>query len=862
MRIALISGVFPKVSETFVMRHAADLLDHGHEVDIFSDYRPRENEFPASDPLAEELRDRTIYMDVPSLRGGQRLLSAPRRLARCARVAPRLAAASLSPSEYGLRALSLSQMNRLYTLAREPRSYDVIHAHFGMVGDRFRFASALWNTPLAVSFHGFDYSVWPLTHGKDCYRRLFEVAAHIVVNSENTRRRVEMLSCPPEKIVKIYPHWDMAGFPYRPHDHTAGQPFRVLTVARLVDIKGVDDGLRAVALARRAHSDIRYDIVGEGPLRAELETLIHSLGLGDSVTLHGAQPHRAVSRMMASAHAFLLTSRTAGSGDEEGLGIALLEAQAAGLPVIATQHGAFPEVVAHGETGLLAPERSPETLARYLTELIEKPELRRQMGAAGRRRVEDRFAPATITERYETLYQEMLDERHASIRAGIGTRLSAAPAASEAPSPSASRQLQDERSSGSQRQGPLHIALLSRSVEAHHVGGMETHGESLRRALVAAGHRVTTLTTALPQGPATVHDACGPIHFLAGGRPGAYSRAWHRALVRTLLELHERDPFDIVASQSAAAFPYLALRERLPARQRIPTVVMSHGGVLAALPGHLEDLRRHPAQILLKRLPKDALLWESFRQGLPRADHITVLSHTDEAEIRRWFSIDADHITVIPNGVNVDVFTPSDTVGASVRARLGLADGEIAIAVLASLEPRKGQHVMLDALASAPLREAHARRPIRLVLIGDGPSREALRSRAERLGLADRVLFANAIPHEDTPTMLNGMDIVALPSTAEGMPLALLEAMACGRAVVASRVGAIGSVITDGVTGLLVPPGDALALAGAIERLVNDPAYRARLGARARERVALRYDEALSMACYEKVFRQVAVRAR
>ncbi len=851
MRIAMISGVFPKVSETFVLRHVTDLLHRGHMVDVYSDYRPKGDEFPAHDPLATEMRDRTMYMDVPSLWSGRRLLSAPHRLATCARVAPGLTAASLNPAEYGPQALSLSQMNRLYTLARNQRRYDVIQAHFGVIGDRFRFTSALWDAPLAVSFHGFDYSEWPLTHGKDCYRRLFQIAARVVANSENTRRRVEALGCPPEKIVRITPYWDMAGFPYHPHERYEGKPFHVLSVARLIDIKGIDDGIRAVALARQAHPEIaiRYDIIGAGPLRAELETLIHRMGLDTVVTLHGAQNNTTVGRVMASAHAFLLPSRKTATGAEEGFGVTLLEAQSAGLPVIATRHGAFPEVVAHGETGFLAPERSPDALARYLIELIEKPELALQMGAAGRKRVEEMFSPADITTQYETLYQQMLDARRTS--AGNAPAISA-------PTPNERHPRPRDGQGHALREGPLHIALLSRSIVAHHFGGMETHGESLRRALVAAGHRVTTLTTALPQGATVTHDNWGTIHFIAGGKPGAYSRAWHAALVQKFLDLHAQDPFDIVASQSAAAFPYLAIRDRLPARQRVPTVVMSHGAVLAALPGHLAELRRHPAQILLKRLPEDMLTWENFRRRLPRADHITVLSHADEAGIRQWFSIDPAHITVIPNGVDTTAFSPSDTARASARVRLGLMDNEIAIGILASLEARKGQHVMIDALGAPPLREACAQRLIRLVLIGDGPSQDALRARAERLGLAGRVLYVGAIPHEEAPAMLNGMDIVALPSTAEGMPLALLEAMACGRAVIASRVGAIESVIVDNITGLLVPPADPLALARAVDRLIRDPAFARVLGERARSEIASRYDERITMKRYENVFRQAA----
>ncbi|HEX9037179.1 MAG TPA: glycosyltransferase [Ktedonobacterales bacterium] len=851
MRIAIITGVFPKVSETFVLRHISALLGRGHEVDIYSDYHPRDDEFPPRDPLAAEMGARTIYMDVPPLLSGQRLASAPLRLIRSVRVAPQLTAAALNPREYGWQAVSLSQMNRLYTLARTRRRYDIIHAHFGMIGDRFRFTSALWDAPLAVSFHGFDYSEWPLAHGPNCYVRLFGIAARIVANSENTRRRVELLGCPPDKMVRIAPYWNMAGFTNEPRIRTEGEPFRALTVARLIDIKGLDDSITAIALAQRARPDLdlRYDIVGAGPLRADLESLIHRLGLGDRVTLHGARNSATVSALMARAHVFLLASRTTATGAEEGFGVTLLEAQAAGLPVVATRHGAFPEVVRDGETGFLAPERAPDALAASLGALIDHPAQARQMGTAGRRRVEEYFAPDMITDAYEALYEDMASARRRSY-----SLASALPITST---------VSDHAQAGAQTAPavgarPLHIALLSRSIITHHFGGMETHGESLRRALVEAGHRVTTLTTALPSGPAVVRDEWGSIYYLAGGKSGAYSRAWNETLTRTLLDLHDKDAFDIVASQSAAAFPYIEMRGRLAPSQRIPTVVMTHGAVLAALPGHLKEMRYHPAQVLLRRLPEDALNWENFRRGLPGADHITVLSEADGADIRRWFPVPAHNITVIPNGVDTVAFSPSSAARAEARERLGLGSDESVIGILASLEPRKGQHVMLDALATPALRAAQDLRPVRLALIGDGPSRAALRARAERLGLADRVVYAGPVAHDQAPALLNAMDIVALPSLAEGMPLALLEAMACGKAIVASDVGAISDVLVDGVNGLLVPPAAPQALARALDTLIGDPNYASALGARARLDTAPRYDVSRSTSRYDAVFRQVA----
>ncbi|HEU5347584.1 MAG TPA: glycosyltransferase [Ktedonobacterales bacterium] len=408
MRTAIIAGEFPKVSETFVLHHINGLLRRGLDVDVFSEFRPRGSEFAHDDALAASMLARTSYVDLPSLKSGKRLLTAPQRVAYCARVAPRLTLDMLNPAQFGRYAIGLSQVNRLYALAQARRPYDVIHAHFGMVGDRFRFASALWHAPLVVSFHGYDVNIWPQQHGRDCYDRLFKAAAAITANSENTRKRIIELGCPPDKVDKVYPAWDMANFPFTVHGRDEEQPMRVLTVARLVEIKGVEDGIKAMALLRKANSNVHYDVVGDGPLREQLQALIDSLDLREIVTLHGARPRDYVQRMMQDAHVFLLSSAKTQVGAQEGFGVVLLEAQAAGLPVVATEHGAFPEVVVHGETGFLAPEHSPEQLAHWLAFLMEHPQTAMQMGRVAREHVERNFAPADIDARCVQLYQHVI----------------------------------------------------------------------------------------------------------------------------------------------------------------------------------------------------------------------------------------------------------------------------------------------------------------------------------------------------------------------------------------------------------------------------------------------------------------------
>jgi colanic acid/amylovoran biosynthesis glycosyltransferase len=407
MRIAMFLGVFPVTSETFVSRQIIGLLDLGHEVDIYVEYRPQVNPaayVPQADVEAYHLLDHTTYLDAPPLRTGARYFTAVRRAVVCSRLAPRLTLSVLNPTQYGRSALSLSALHRLYRLATAPARYDVLHAHFGMVGDRFRFASALWDTPLLVSFHGQDCSVWPRTHGSDCYRRLFAAATAVTANSEHTRRRLEALGCPATKIHKVYSAWDMGSFAAAPHPWLPGEPIRVLTVARLVEKKGVAYAIQALALARRTHPQLRLDIVGHGSLRPHLEALIAQLGQGEAVTLHGARSSQEVRRLMAAAHIFTLPSVTAASGDEEGQGVALVEAQATGLPVVATHHGPFPEVVRDGVTGFLVPERDPEALAERLIYLVEHPQIAAAMGAAGRTHVEERFDEREIARHVEAIY--------------------------------------------------------------------------------------------------------------------------------------------------------------------------------------------------------------------------------------------------------------------------------------------------------------------------------------------------------------------------------------------------------------------------------------------------------------------------
>jgi glycosyltransferase involved in cell wall biosynthesis len=188
------------------------------------------------------------------------------------------------------------------------------------------------------------------------------------------------------------------------------------------------------------------------------------------------------------------------------------------------------------------------------------------------------------------------------------------------------------------------------------------------------------------------------------------------------------------------------------------------------------------------------------------------------------FHLPPAKIEVVHNAVEVERFEPPAAPGLRGRLLDG-RDGPLVL-TLARLDPQKGHDVLLAAAARVPGTV--------FALAGDGPLRPSLERRAEELGVSDRVLFLGR--RADVPELLAACDVFALPSLYEGSSLAVLEAMAAGRPVVASSIGGTDELIEDGGSGLLVPPGDAEALAAALRRLAGDHGLRDSLAAAARER--------------------------
>ncbi|HKV49691.1 MAG TPA: glycosyltransferase [Gemmatimonadaceae bacterium] len=371
MRIAVVTTYFPSVSQTFVLDQITGLIARAHDVDIYA-LAPEPNSAgivprPERHPLAH----RTHYQPRTPRRRIGRALGIPALVhgAWHGRAGDALRIArDASPSALGV----------LYEgapfVGRGP--YDAILCHFGSNGERaLRVRDAgIVSGPIVTAFHGADMSRYVRQHGAAVYRDLFARGDLFLPVSEFWAARLVELGCPADRIVVHHMGIDLSRFAFTPpRPPTVDQPIRIVAVARLVEKKGLAYAVRAVSALRRDGVDVALDIVGDGPMRAQLESLIGELGMSNAVRIIGARSREDVARVMGSAHLFVAPSVIARDGDMEGIPVALMEAMASGVPVVATRHSGIPELVRDQVSGLLVGERDVDALAGALRSLVDHP---------------------------------------------------------------------------------------------------------------------------------------------------------------------------------------------------------------------------------------------------------------------------------------------------------------------------------------------------------------------------------------------------------------------------------------------------------------------------------------------------------
>jgi glycosyltransferase involved in cell wall biosynthesis len=361
------------------------------------------------------------------------------------------------------------------------------------------------------------------------------------------------------------------------------------------------------------------------------------------------------------------------------------------------------------------------------------------------------------------------------------------------------------------------------------VGGSSENTVSTIEALARAGYGAT-LVLGPESEPPTVEDArrrgCQVVEV--AGLVREVSPARDAAATLALWRLFRRARPAIVHTHTSKA----GFVGRLAAwLARVPVVIhQPHGHIFygywsrprTALFVGLERLAAHWTDTIVTLTPRE--VEEHLERGIGRRSQYAV----------------------VPSGVPTDALRSVAPPRGQARARLGLPRDAYVVAGVGRFVPIKGFDLLVAALFDvvAQVPGAH------VVLIGDGHEREALQAQAQALGVAERLHFTGTVT--DVIGLLAAADVLAAPSRNEGMGRVLVEAMALGLPVVGARVGGIPDVIVDGESGLLVPPDDPGALAGALVELGRDAALRAKLGAGARPRA-----EAFSTAAAAAAMREI-----
>jgi len=289
-------------------------------------------------------------------------------------------------------------------LRRLPGTQALFHAHFGPVGYRVVDAGL---APAITSFYGYDASEQrTLARWGTAYRRLFRKGAAFVAEGPAMRERLIALGAPPSRthVVPLIAHLSED---WEPASLADGEPPRVLMAGRLVEKKGFAEGIAAFAEARLACGDAQLLIMGSGPEEEQLRRVARSHGLRDEVEFVPPRPRERFRDFMRSCHVLLQPSRTASDGDAEGgAPTTLLEAQALGRVIVATDHADIPNVVDR-EAALLAPEGDADALADRLTKALTASSEWPSRGAAGRSFVEAHHSRSRVATLLGALYEQV-----------------------------------------------------------------------------------------------------------------------------------------------------------------------------------------------------------------------------------------------------------------------------------------------------------------------------------------------------------------------------------------------------------------------------------------------------------------------
>jgi len=573
----------------------------------------------------------------------------------------------------------------------------------------------------------------------------------------------------------------------------------LFTVRNLVPRMGLENLLEAMTMLGEEQRNLLLLIGGEGQLRPRLEELIRSRGLQDSVQLLGFVPEDQLAKYYQASDLVVLPTLQL-----EGFGLVTVEALACGTPVVGTPVGAIPEVLSTVDPLLVTEGTDGLSLAKTLRLLLKRfrdqPGERERFSKKGREVVERRYNWAAHTADLDRLFASLSKDKQAP---------------------------------------------RARKV-IHVITRLDYGGAAQNTMLTALGHDRAQFEPLVVAGYPGCWDA-------QGGQAATEEncRQLEKAAIRwMLLPSLTREVHPIKDAQ--ALWQLIRLF-----RQEQPALVHTHTSKAGVLGRVAAWLARVP---VIVHTPHGHVFYGHFgpfrswlflqieRVLSVLTDRLIALTEAERQDHLDRAVGEADRFVVVPSGIDRERFGRARVQGKQQPDWFGCPPEALIVGSVGWLTDVKGHEYLIEAVAK--LKPDFP--SLHLVIIGSGDRHDALLQQSELAGLRDAV---HLLGHrDDIEACLAGMDLFVLPSLNEGMGRALIEAMAAGLPVIASRVGGIPAVISHERTGLLVLPGDAGALAEALRRLLDRPEWATQLGLAASCSVDSRYGSVSMVHAIESIF--------
>jgi colanic acid/amylovoran/stewartan biosynthesis glycosyltransferase WcaL/AmsK/CpsK len=405
----MIVPTLPKVSESFILNQIAALIRLHANVTVFALEKSRES---IRHEIFQEIENnvRIHYQErVPLERRKKYMLGLGFLIQELARGNLAVIRA-LNFCSFGRAALNFSLLNLVRT-NQVSNEFDIIHCHFGPMARLMEMIAAVLSLrgKIVTTFHGYDLNVIGRSDRGRCYRRLFRNGASFTVNSEFARRRLVCLGCPEDRIEKLPAGLPLVDFP-APVRRSPSDGKTIVSIGRLTEVKGVEYALQVVSRLKDQQK-IHYKIIGDGQDLPKLKHLVTELGLEGVVSFLGTCSQGKVRSVLSKADLLLYTGVVASDGAEETQGLAIQEAQAAGVPVVAWDVGGVSEGLLDGETGFLIGCRDIQHTVRQIELLLKDNDLRERMGHQARQFARQNYDSLKLGEKLLRLYKKVAATR-------------------------------------------------------------------------------------------------------------------------------------------------------------------------------------------------------------------------------------------------------------------------------------------------------------------------------------------------------------------------------------------------------------------------------------------------------------------